>query len=144
MHFAARAARQNVKLTHSTILRMDEIIPNLWLGSYPGIRRLRDNVNGIQSILSILRGRMIVPDVCTSHLPSSGNFVLIFRKTFVHLQIPLDDTNNANIMSFFLQAIEFIQTELNGGKRVLVHCQAGISTSRNPLFLRFLIDHFKL
>jgi dual specificity phosphatase 12 len=52
-----------------------------------------------------------------------------FRQTFVHLQIPLDDMADADIMSYFLQAIEFIQTELNGGKRVLVHCQAGISMS---------------
>jgi hypothetical protein len=66
------------QLTQS--LNMDEIVPNLWLGSYPGVRRLRENVNGIQSILSILRGRMIVPDVCqcscsiVSHFPPHAPF----------------------------------------------------------------------
>ena len=54
------------------------------------------------------------------------------QQTFVHLQIPLEDMENADIISYFLQSIEFIQTELDRERRVLVHCQAGISMSCNP------------
>jgi hypothetical protein len=42
---------------------MDQIIPNLWIGGFPSVKRLRINVCNIQSILSVVTGKMKFPEV---------------------------------------------------------------------------------
>lgn len=48
-------------------------------------------------------------------------------QTFTHFQVQLDDTTDADALAFFPQCISFIDGELEGGRGVLVHCQAGMS-----------------
>lgn len=48
-------------------------------------------------------------------------------KTFIRHQILVDDTEDADILTHFLPSIHFIQAELDKGRGVLVHCQAGVS-----------------
>lgn len=67
--------------------------------------------NNIFSILSAMRGRVTI------------------NETFIRHQILLDDTAEADIMVHFIPAITFIQAELDKGRGVLVHCQAGMSRS---------------
>ncbi|TFK34431.1 hypothetical protein BDQ12DRAFT_689589 [Crucibulum laeve] len=50
-------------------------------------------------------------------------------KTFIRHQILLDDTENEDILIHLLPSIHFIQAELEKGRGVLVHCQAGVSRS---------------
>ncbi|KAL0959580.1 hypothetical protein HGRIS_011290 [Hohenbuehelia grisea] len=91
---------------------MDEIIPGLWIGNLPSaldVKTLKENK--IFSILSAMRGRITI------------------HETFIRHQIHLDDTEDADILVHFLPAITFIQTELDKGRGVLVHCQAGMSRS---------------
>ncbi|KAG7439997.1 uncharacterized protein BT62DRAFT_1051642 [Guyanagaster necrorhizus] len=91
---------------------MDEIIPGLWVGDLPSalnVELLKQN--HIFSILSAMRGRITI------------------HETFVRHQILLDDTEEADIMIHFLPSITFIQAELDKGRSVLVHCQAGMSRS---------------
>lgn len=49
------------------------------------------------------------------------------RQTFIRHQILLDDTAEEDVLVHFIPAITFIQAELDKGRGVLVHCQAGMS-----------------
>lgn len=91
---------------------MDEIIKGLWIGdliSAKNVERLKKNK--IYSVLSAMRGRINI------------------RETFIHHQILLDDSEDADILVHLLPSIHFIQAELDKGRGVLVHCHAGISRS---------------
>ncbi|KAF8636906.1 hypothetical protein AX17_003157 [Amanita inopinata Kibby_2008] len=91
---------------------MDEIIPGLWIGDLPSaldVKYLR--THKIYSILSAMRGRITI------------------NETFIRHQISLDDTEDADVLVHLLPSIHFIQAELDKGRGVLVHCQAGISRS---------------
>ncbi|EJD00661.1 uncharacterized protein FOMMEDRAFT_22408 [Fomitiporia mediterranea MF3/22] len=91
---------------------MDEVTPGLWIGN---IHAASDSAllraNNIHSVLSCMRGKVRVAE------------------TFTHFQIQLDDTEDADALAFFPQCISFIENELDQGRGVLVHCQAGMSRS---------------
>ncbi|KAJ7774470.1 hypothetical protein DFH07DRAFT_100311 [Mycena maculata] len=91
---------------------MDEIISGLWVGDLPSATDTTNlKANNIFSILSAMRGRVTI------------------NETFVRHQILLDDTEEADVLVHFIPAITFIQAELDKGRGVLVHCQAGMSRS---------------
>ncbi|KAJ7108682.1 hypothetical protein C8R44DRAFT_803346 [Mycena epipterygia] len=91
---------------------MDEIIPGLWVGDLPSATDTQTlKSNKIFSILSAMRGRVTI------------------NETFVRHQILLDDTAEEDVLVHFIPAITFIQAELDKGRGVLVHCQAGMSRS---------------
>ncbi|KAJ3505705.1 hypothetical protein NLJ89_g7277 [Agrocybe chaxingu] len=91
---------------------MDEIIPGLWIGdlaSALNVEKLKEH--GIFSILTAMRGSITI------------------HETFIRHQIKVDDSEDADILAHFLPSIHFIQAELDKGRGVLVHCQAGVSRS---------------
>ncbi|KAJ7247897.1 hypothetical protein B0H12DRAFT_1186698 [Mycena haematopus] len=91
---------------------MDEIIPGLFVGDLPSAKDTENlKANNIFSILSAMRGRVTISE------------------TFVRHQILLDDTEETDVLVHFIPAITFIQAELDKGRGVLVHCQAGMSRS---------------
>ncbi|KAL1867929.1 hypothetical protein Daus18300_006204 [Diaporthe australafricana] len=46
-----------------------------------------------------------------------------------HLMIPLEDKANADLMEYFDQTYDFMQTNLRAGHNILVHCKSGRSRS---------------
>lgn len=46
-----------------------------------------------------------------------------------HLMIPLEDKANADLMEYFDQTNEFLETNLKAGRNILVHCKSGRSRS---------------
>ncbi|POS72855.1 hypothetical protein DHEL01_v208752 [Diaporthe helianthi] len=46
-----------------------------------------------------------------------------------HLMIPLEDKANADLLEYFDQTNEFLQTHLREGHNILVHCKSGRSRS---------------
>ncbi|KAL5522325.1 YVH1 [Sanghuangporus sanghuang] len=91
---------------------MDEVVKGLWVGSIHAAadaELLRQR--NIHSVLSCMRGKVKIAE------------------TFTHFQIQLDDTEDADALAFFPQCISFIENELEQGRGVLVHCQAGMSRS---------------
>lgn len=47
----------------------------------------------------------------------------------VYQQVPIDDTWQQNISSYFYSSIEFIRSAQAANSKVLVHCKAGVSRS---------------
>ncbi|KAI0947581.1 hypothetical protein AcW1_009302 [Taiwanofungus camphoratus] len=102
---------------------MDEIVSNLWIGDLPSAlnaENLREN--NIHSVLTAMRGRVSI------------------HEAFTRLQINLDDTEDADILAHLISAITFIEAELDKGRGVLVHCQAGLSRSATIVAAYLMYD----
>uniref|UniRef100_A0A8C3JEX9 Dual specificity phosphatase 4 n=1 Tax=Calidris pygmaea TaxID=425635 RepID=A0A8C3JEX9_9CHAR len=90
-----------------------EILPFLYLGSaYHAARRDMLDALGITALLN-------VSSDCPNH----------FEGHYQYKCIPVEDNHKADISSWFMEAIEFIDSVKECCGRVLVHCQAGISRS---------------
>ncbi|XP_044135835.1 dual specificity protein phosphatase 4 [Bufo gargarizans] len=90
-----------------------EILPFLYLGSaYHAARRDMLDALGITALLN-------VSSDCPNH----------FEGHFQYKCIPVEDNHKADISSWFMEAIEYIDSIKKNHGRVLVHCQAGISRS---------------
>ncbi|XP_074850041.1 dual specificity protein phosphatase 4 [Carettochelys insculpta] len=90
-----------------------EILPFLYLGSaYHAARRDMLDALGITALLN-------VSSDCPNH----------FEGHYQYKCIPVEDNHKADISSWFMEAIEFIDSVKDCHGRVLVHCQAGISRS---------------
>ncbi|KAI0281804.1 hypothetical protein BGY98DRAFT_1124374 [Russula aff. rugulosa BPL654] len=91
---------------------MDQILPGLWIGDLHSAKDANAlRANNIQSILTAMRGRFSLPETFTRH------------------QVTLDDVEEADVLQHLIPAITFIQAELDKGRGILVHCQAGTSRS---------------
>ncbi|XP_036618295.1 dual specificity protein phosphatase 4 [Trichosurus vulpecula] len=90
-----------------------EILPFLYLGSAQHAAR-RDTLDalGITALLNVSLD-------CPNH----------FEDHYQYKCIPVEDNHKADIGSWFMDAIEFIDSVQARQGRVLVHCQAGISRS---------------
>ncbi|XP_051821017.1 dual specificity protein phosphatase 4 [Antechinus flavipes] len=90
-----------------------EILPFLYLGSAQHAAR-RDTLDalGITALLNVSLD-------CPNH----------FEAHYQYKCIPVEDNHKADIGSWFMDAIEFIDSVQARQGRVLVHCQAGISRS---------------
>ncbi|NXT17685.1 DUS4 phosphatase, partial [Syrrhaptes paradoxus] len=90
-----------------------EILPFLYLGSaYHAARRDMLDALGITALLN-------VSSDCPNH----------FEGHYQYKCIPVEDNHKAEISSWFMEAIEYIDSVKECCGRVLVHCQAGISRS---------------
>ncbi|XP_024075608.1 dual specificity protein phosphatase 4 isoform X2 [Terrapene carolina triunguis] len=90
-----------------------EILPFLYLGSaYHAARRDMLDTLGITALLN-------VSSDCPNH----------FEGHYQYKCIPVEDNHKADISSWFMEAIEYIDLVKDCHGRVLVHCQAGISRS---------------
>ncbi|KAF7233630.1 hypothetical protein EG68_11843 [Paragonimus skrjabini miyazakii] len=91
---------------------MNEILPGLWLGSYP----FKDESNlmrvGIKSILTL------------DLTPLPADIFKTFDKKFIHLI----DEPDQDVLDILEDALMFIETSLQKGG-VLVHCAMGVSRS---------------
>lgn len=106
---------------------MNEVIPGLWIGDLSSALdtdQLREH--NIRSVLSAMRGRVRINEVLT-FLPVLLPALNYCLQTFTKLQINLDDTDDADVLSHLVAAIQFIEAELEKGRGVLVHCVAGLS-----------------
>ncbi|KAI9314209.1 crystal Structrue of A mitogen-activated protein kinase Phosphatase, Skrp1, partial [Dichotomocladium elegans] len=90
-----------------------EIFPNLWIGGYKAYEDLSFlKKNKIEAILTLGHFKEQYP-----------------TNEFTHKIIAIADNPEANILVHFPEAIEFIDGALDAGKRILVHCLAGVSRS---------------
>ncbi|KAG8745380.1 hypothetical protein FRC10_008239 [Ceratobasidium sp. 414] len=93
-------------------MSMDEVIENLWvgdLGAATSLELLKEA--GVKYVVSCMRGKVRV------------------HETMRRYQIPLDDTQEQDVLSYLPATIAFIASALASGDGVLVHCVAGMSRS---------------
>ncbi|XP_023869439.1 dual specificity protein phosphatase 4-like [Salvelinus sp. IW2-2015] len=90
-----------------------EILPFLYLGSafHASKKDMLDGM-GISALLNVSSN-------CPNH----------FEGVYQYKCIPVEDNHKEDISSWFIEAIEFIDSVKDSNRRVLVHCQAGISRS---------------
>ncbi|XP_048360215.1 dual specificity protein phosphatase 4 [Sphaerodactylus townsendi] len=99
-----------------------EILPFLYLGSaHHAARRDMLDALGITALLN-------VSSDCPNH----------FEGHFQYKCIPVEDNHKTDISSWFMEAIEYIDSVKACHGRVLVHCHAGISRSAT-ICLAYLI-----
>jgi len=64
-----------------------------------------------------------------------------YSQDFEHLQVFIDDVENANLDHYFDRCLEFIENQITTGN-VLVHCFQGISRS-SSIVIAFLMKRHK-
>ncbi|KAF9653644.1 phosphatases II, partial [Thelephora ganbajun] len=102
----------------------DQVIQNLWLGNIASIADVENlKKNNIHSILSAMRGRVVV------------------QGTFTHKQIEIDDDEEEDILNHLVASTSFIGAELEKGRSVLVHCQGGIGRSATIVAAYLMYSH---
>lgn len=95
---------------------MNEIVPNLYLGNEIDAKDLEKlKQNNIYYILNVTKN---IQFYCDHEI-----------NNFVCKRIAVDDMTNQNLKQHFDEAIKFIDEGIDNNKKVLVHCQAGISRS---------------
>nr|NP_001071947.1 dual specificity phosphatase [Ciona intestinalis]BAE06383.1 dual specificity phosphatase [Ciona intestinalis] len=99
-----------------------EILPHLYLGS--AHHASQENELAALGITGVLNA--------SSHCPNH------FPDRFQYKRIPVEDNGQADISSWFDEAISFINEEKQRGGKVFVHCHAGISRSAT-ICLAYLI-----
>mmetsp|Transcript_121232 Transcript_121232/g.354378 ORF Transcript_121232/g.354378 Transcript_121232/m.354378 type:complete len:781 (-) Transcript_121232:182-2524(-) len=72
-------------------------------------------------------------DVCQSCFPDQFNYITYYLK----------DTNNEDISLLFYRTLEWIQSAISSGGRVLVHCREGVSRSAT-MVIAYLMWRFSL
>ncbi|GAB1607565.1 dual specificity protein phosphatase 4-like [Argonauta hians] len=101
------------KPSTSYLVHPVEILPHVFLGDHCHARNI-DLLKklGMTAVIN-------VSSSCSNYFPND----------FRYLTIPVEDSQYADLSSWFQQAITFIDQEKSVGGRVLVHCHAGVSRS---------------
>ncbi|KAI7852167.1 protein-tyrosine phosphatase-like protein, partial [Circinella umbellata] len=90
-----------------------QVIPGVWIGGY---KAFEDK--------SFLRKNKIEVILTLGHFKQQYS-----PEEFKHQIIPIADNPEANIIQYFPITNNFIDDALESGKRILVHCLAGVSRS---------------
>ncbi|KAK6180931.1 hypothetical protein SNE40_008895 [Patella caerulea] len=105
-----------------------EVLPFVYLGNERDAANLeRLQSNNIKYVLNV-----------TSHVP------LYFENQGIkYRRIPASDSCQQNLKQYFEEAIEFIDDARQNNRRVLIHCQAGVSRSAT-LTIAYILKHTKM
>lgn len=110
----------------SFLVPMHEIDTNLYLGSLMAANNFAILSNaGISTLVSAL----------------SKDTPLTKHPSIKYYSISIDDTPSSNIAQHVPEAIRFIDSELRQGKKVLIHCAAGISRSTSIAVAYFMAKY---
>lgn len=107
----------------------DEIIPGFFIGSEEARRDYILRTHPMDCILSLG--------------PTENCYDAYKYPGIVYVHIVINDQEDAPLGYYFDVASDFIQTHLVFGRRVLVHCQAGISRSAT-ICIAYLMKYHKM
>jgi len=123
---------QDVEWKYEMRRECQEILPGLILGPLQAAKSL-----------DILRGLGISHVVCIRVAKEAFSVKPRFPDDFKYMVVDLADSEEQNLIRYFPAAKGFIDTAIQGGGRVLVHCNGGISSS--PAFvIMFVMQHFQI
>jgi len=109
-----------------------EIVPGMLLGPFV-----------VSKQLDKLKELGITHIVCIRDKKESWTVYPRFPDQFQYLTLDVEDTEDQNLIRLFPGTLDFINTAISHGGRVLVHCNGGISLS--PSFaIMFVMQHFRL
>ncbi|KAG6811372.1 hypothetical protein H0H92_007757 [Tricholoma furcatifolium] len=109
-----------------------EILPGLLLGPFL-----------VSKSLETLQQLNITHIVCIRDAKEAFSVRPRFESSFQYLVLDVQDNEEQNLIRLFPTAKQFIDTALQSGGRVLVHCNGGISLS--PAFVvMFVMQHYKI
>jgi protein-tyrosine phosphatase len=123
---------------------MEEIIDNLYLGSFAEVQDIKSKVStGFVACLSIgsefclgLNNETEFQSIDKIQLPNLNSIGI------AHKTLSLDDGSDNCIVKILPEALEFIDQHIGKGK-VYVHCFAGVSRSASIVFAYMLTKGFK-
>jgi len=123
---------QDVEWKYEMRRECQEILPGLILGPLQAAKSL-----------DILQGLGVTHVVCIRDAKEAFSVKPRFPEIFKYMVVDLADSEEQNLIRYFPAAKIFIDTAIQGGGRVLVHCNGGISSS--PAFaIMFVMQHFQI
>ena len=122
---------------------MEEIINNLYLGSFAEVQDIRSSIStGFSACLSVGE------EFSLANIPETeieGNNIYLPNLNLIgisHKVLNLID-GNPNVISLLIpESVEFINKYINNGK-VYIHCRAGVSRSASIVFAYMLSKGYK-
>jgi len=109
-----------------------EIVPNLLLGPFL-----------VSKSLEMLRDLGITHILCIRDVKEAFSVRARFPQNFVYLELDVRDNEEQNLIRVYPQARNFINTALQSGGKVLVHCNGGISLS--PSFvIMYVMEQYEM
>jgi len=123
---------QDVEWKYEMRRECQEILPGLILGPLQAAKSL-----------DILQRLAITHVVCIRDAKEAFSVKPRFPDAFQYMVVDLADSEEQNLIRYFPAAKAFIDNAIQGGGRVLVHCNGGISSS--PAFaIMFVMQHFQI
>ncbi|XP_036611433.1 serine/threonine/tyrosine-interacting protein-like [Trichosurus vulpecula] len=113
---------------------LQEIVPGLFLGPYS---------SAMKNKLPELQNRGITHVICVRQSLEAKFIKPNFPQILRYLVLEIADTPVENIVRFFAISKEFIDGSLQGGGKVLVHGNAGISRSAS-LVIAYVMETFRM
>ncbi|KAI0345734.1 phosphatases II [Trametopsis cervina] len=118
--------------TYEMRRQCQEILPGVLLGPLQ-----------VSKSLETLRSLGVTHIVCIRDQKEAFSVRPRFPENFSYLVLDVQDSEEQNLIRLFPQANEFIDKALQGGGRVLVHCNGGISLS--PAFVvMYVMKHLQI
>jgi len=123
---------QDVEWKYEMRRECQEILPGLILGPLQAAKSL-----------NILQGLGVTHVLCIRDAKEAFSVKPRFPELFRYMVVDLADSEEQNLIRYFPAARAFIDNAIQGGGRVLVHCNGGISSS--PAFvIMFVMQHFQI
>jgi len=123
---------QDVEWKYEMRRECQEILPGLILGPLQAAKSL-----------GVLQSLDITHVVCIRDAKEAFSVKPRFPEAFKYMVVDLADSEEQNLIRYFPATKAFIDSAIQGGGRVLVHCNGGISSS--PAFvIMFVMQHFQI
>ncbi|PPQ99189.1 hypothetical protein CVT26_014112 [Gymnopilus dilepis] len=122
-----------------------EILPGLLLGPFVASKSLETLLSlGVTHMYARSATRPSAFDpVCIRDAKEAFSVKPRFPERFTYMTLDVEDNEEQNLIRLFPAAKNFIDTAIQHGGRVLVHCNGGISLS--PAFVvMFVMQHYQL
>lgn len=114
----------------------DKMYEGLWLGEHTGITSKSDNIldlHAIDIIITVMSAAEVEKISLAHHIPAHP------PRQWIHFDI--DDTDEEDIRRYFEEVHQILKSAKRQGKRVYIHCAAGISRSPTLVAAHLMLEN---